>query len=757
MWGFRDASIKKKITVVVMLTSAVALLVASALFAANDVYTLRRAKVLDLTTLAEIVGANSAAAMEFDVAEDAAQILSALRARPLIERAGIYRLDGSLLARYPAVESPAESALPPLGEDGHRFQSGRLVVYRPIILDNERIGTAYVEASIADINHRLRQYAGIAFLILIGSCGIAFLISSRLQGIISRPILDLARTASVVSAEQNYSIRVPSYYKDEVGTLICSFNEMLQQIEHREVTLQEVNEQLRVSESAALAANQAKSAFLARMSHELRTPLNAIIGYSEMLQEEAEDLGRDEFVPDLRKINGAGKHLLALINDILDLSKIEAGKMEVYLERLSVVGLVEDVVATIQPLVEKHHNRLVVECPESTGMINSDITKLRQILFNLLSNACKFTERGIIRLSVERRDTKEGESIFFSIADSGIGLSPSEIEKVFEAFMQADASTTRKHGGTGLGLAITRKFCEMMGGDIHVESQPGEGSTFTVRLPVEPAAAAASEAPPTPKPERAEPHETCILAIDDDPNTLELLERSLSRAGYRVRTARSGEEGLQLARELRPAAITLDVYMPQLDGWAVLSSLKADPELADIPVVMLTMLDSRNIGYALGASDYLTKPIDRDRLLSVLHKYRKQAAVPPVLIVEDDDDLRQLLRRMIAREGAEVAEARNGRAALEQVAAERPGLILLDLMMPEMDGFQFIHELRKREEWRDIPVVVLTARDLTEEDRRKLDGAVEKVLQKAAYTREDLLRTVRDLVTQAATEQAVNA
>jgi signal transduction histidine kinase/DNA-binding response OmpR family regulator len=484
-------------------------------------------------------------------------------------------------------------------------------------------------------------------------------------------------------------------------------------------------------------ASQHKSTFLANMSHELRTPLNAVIGYSEMLQEDAVDLGADGLVPDLKKVNAAGKHLLELINSILDLSKIEAGKMELQLEDFGVSHMVEEISAMIQPLAEKNGNRLEVACDAATGTMHADLTKVRQVLFNLLSNACKFTERGAVSLAVHREGTGDDAWLHFSVSDTGIGLSTEQLGRLFQEFSQADADTTRKYGGTGLGLALSRRLCRLMGGDVTVTSEPGKGSTFTVRLPVD----------------VARIHELTsessgiagtVLVIDDEAVVRELMQRYLGREGFRVLTAANGEDGLRLAREQRPDAITLDVMMAGMDGWTVLSTLMADADLADIPVIMLTIVDDKRTGYALGASEYLTKPIDRARLIAVLTKYRRDL---PVLVVDDDAGNRQLLRRILEEEGYTVVEAQNGRAALERMGERTPGAILLDLMMPEMDGFEFVNALRAREAWRQIPVVIITAKDLTAVDHERLNGSVVQILQKGAYDQEQLLADVRALVT----------
>jgi signal transduction histidine kinase/CheY-like chemotaxis protein/HAMP domain-containing protein len=500
-------------------------------------------------------------------------------------------------------------------------------------------------------------------------------------------------------------------------------------------------------------ADRHKSEFLANMSHELRTPLNAIIGYSEMLEEEAEDLKQETFIPDLQKIHGAGKHLMSLINNILDLSKIEAGKMDLYLESFAIAPMIQEVVATVKPLIEKNANTLQVHHADDLGVMRADLTKVRQMLFNLLSNACKFTERGTITIHAGRAGVDGKEWISFHVRDSGIGMSPKQTSKLFHAFTQADASTTRKYGGTGLGLAISQKFCHMMGGDITVTSAPGQGSTFTIRLPVD---VAESEAPPASHIEepaltasQASDGAPTVLVIDDDPTVHDLMRRFLGKEGLQMIAARSGEEGIRLARELHPAVITLDVLMPGMDGWAVLTALKADPALSDIPVIMLSMVDEKQMGYALGAADYLTKPIEWERLAVLVKRYQCARPPCPVLIVEDDGGMRVMLRRRLEKEGWTVIEAENGRAGLEQMEQNQPELILLDLMMPEMDGFQFLEEVRKHEAWRSIPVIVITAKTLTAEDRQRLNGSVEKILQKGAYSREELIREVRDLVTAA--------
>ena len=501
------------------------------------------------------------------------------------------------------------------------------------------------------------------------------------------------------------------------------------------------------AKEVAEEANVAKSTFLANMSHELRTPLSAIIGYSEMMAEEiADGCEVADLAADMAKVEGNARHLLGLINDVLDLSKIESGKMEVFAEDFDVETTLREVAGTVASLVGKKKNRLALDLAPDLGGAHTDVTKLRQVLLNLLSNAAKFTEGGTITLAASRVTRPDGGWLRFTVSDTGIGMTPEQLAKLFQRFTQADQSTTRKFGGTGLGLSITRAFTDMLGGEVNVASIAGEGSTFTLTLPATHASERMEEALPDPEPV---PEEAgvgdLVLVIDDDADQRALMMRFLHREGFRVQVATDGRRGLALAKRLRPRAILLDVMMPGIDGWSVLTELKSDPELSGTPVVMVTSVDQRSLAASLGASDYMIKPVRWNRFREVMDRFRMTSG--GILLVEDDVDVRAALRGVLEDDGWDVSEAGNGREALALLGTRRPEVVLLDLNMPVMDGFDFLAELRRIPGCADVPVVVLTARDLTNDDRRRLRGA-SQVLNKGDISLRALVGRLHGLASQ---------
>ncbi len=754
---------------------------------AYEVYKFNQNAIQDLNATATMLSSSVSGLMQQDKRAEATQALNTLAGYPHILAAGLYNYnegsDNLLIARY---LHPSSSELVPLvpRQLRHHFEGGTLILFRPIENEGKRVGVLYLKADLKGaLNTNYKRYANIAAIVILVSSLASLFISFALQRIIIRPVQELGAAARALTDRHDFSVRVIPKGQDEMGALMRAFNEMVGTISRRNEELraantatEESNHRLQEANSTletkvrertveleqatmdaqkarndAEEASQSKSAFLANMSHELRTPLNAIIGYSEMLMEETADMGEEAMEADLKNIHSAGKHLLSLINDILDLSKIEAGKITLYLEEFSVDDLVKEVTATIQPLLEKNNNNITVKCDAALGSMTADLTKVRQSLFNLLSNACKFTKQGTITLQAQRQSESDREWINLSVSDTGIGLLPEQMERLFQPFVQADAGTTKKFGGTGLGLAITRRFCRLMGGDALVSSEYGKGSTFTLRLPsvCQPATEGEENATTEPARNRATlPKDASrILVVDDDPVVHDLMKRFLEKEGYRVETAKGGKDGLRMAREFKPDVITLDVMMPDMDGWTVLNALKADPEVAKIPVIMLSMIEDRHMGFALGASEYLTKPIQRDQLSTLLKKYRKSSQHSEVLLVDDDEETRRILRAILTKEGWQVSEASNGHDAVEKLEqGPPPSLIMLDMMMPEMNGFEFLEYFRQQPEWQSIPVVVVTGMEMTDAEHQRLQGLVETVVQKGSCSPEALAQQVRDLV-----------
>ena len=514
-------------------------------------------------------------------------------------------------------------------------------------------------------------------------------------------------------------------------------------LKQREIDLETTVSQLNEAKELADGANKAKSQFLANMSHELRTPLNAVIGLTEMLKEDAEDDGNDDYLEPLERIHGASKHLLNLINDVLDLSKIEAGKVELYNENFSLPALLEEVAETSRTLVEQNSNKLLLNIEPGVAFINADVTRTKQIILNLISNAAKFCKNGQISIDVKAKKSSKKDFIQIGVKDTGIGMTKEQLDKLFHAFTQADASTTRKYGGTGLGLTIVQNLARLMGGDVSVKSEQGKGTIFTVTIQ-----SMEIEESSDINPEELEnlnrqtalvskkDGKSTILVIDDDPTIRDLMTRHLEKNNFSVLQALDGAQGIKMAREYRPDAITLDILMPEMDGWSVLRTLKADKQVSHIPAVMASIIDEKKKGFSLGAADYLSKPVERDRLIGSISKLLGGKLGQVIMIVEDNEDLRFTIKEALLSADYKVLEAGNGREALDLLndkTHQNPDLILLDLMMPKMNGFEFLESYRK-EFKKPAPVVVITGADLNENDKKFLSSETTRVLEKSSMS-----------------------
>jgi len=651
-----------------------------------------------------------------------------------------YLNSSDTLAQYDAILTSKNRS----NKEGNLSNEQLISTWKPVSIPNLGDWTLIIQRATDDIYSPLKVFRITFAVIVMISLLVSLMMALFISRIMTHPLEHFTHLIEQVRAGYR-DIRVDIKGTCEWRILGKRFNAMLDAIKTSENKSQKALQN-------AQATSIAKSRFLANMSHELRTPLNAILGYSEMLQEELDALGETELSNDIKKIYSAGKNLLNLINDILDLSKIEAGKMELYIETFYLPNMVDDIVHTINPLLIKNQDTLEVHYNNELGEMQADLTKLRQILLKLLSNASQLNEqKDVLSINISRETDEEDEEkkdwIIFQVQDNGIGLNEKQKTQLRQLFEQSDAPTSHPMSGSGLGLAVTNHFIKMMGGEIKVDSKLGKGSTFTVRLPAIVSSTQETLNLNSQQEDMAVLEEGgIVLVIDDDVEAREMLQRYLSKSGYQVEVAESGEEGLRLAKKILPDIITLDVMMPNMDGWEVLSHLKEDAELALIPVIILSMMEDKSVAYSLGASDYLLKPITREQLSKVLQKYHfsQHESAHLVMIIDDDPVNRDMVARMLRKAGYRVGKVEDGRIALNYIEKKQPDLILLDLQMPEMDGFEFVARLHQLYD-DSIPVILMTAKDITREDRLRLSDNVAKIFQKGLYSRQELLAQVKKL------------
>jgi signal transduction histidine kinase/DNA-binding response OmpR family regulator len=784
MCWYQDLSIRKKLQAIVMVACGVTLVLVTVLFTLYDRATFLREKTQDLIVSARMIGSNSAAALSSHDTRLVREILNALQAKQHVVNACIYDSDGTVFAKYSRSATHVDFPTPPTTqEDEPTFVAGNMVLFQDVVLNGDSIGKIYIEADLGDLNDRLRRFVVIDFVVLLGSLAVAFMLSYRLQRVISEPIRELTDTAVAFSAHEDYSIRVTKRSSDEIGILVGSFNQMLERIQERDGALKSAKDQLelRVQErtkelqaevadrkqaememrrarDTAEEASRAKSEFLANMSHEIRTPLNGVMGMTELtLETELTDEQREY----LETVKLSGDTLLTVINDVLDFSKIEAGRIDLEMVDFNLRDCLEETLKTLAHRTDEKGLELLCEvAPEVPEIVRGDSSRLRQVIVNLVGNATKFTHEGEIALNVRMEEQDGEDRIFhFTVSDTGIGI-PSEKQKmIFDPFTQADTSTTRKYGGTGLGLTITTRLVAMMGGEIWVKSEVDRGTQmhFTVRLGI-------GKVKPiklgTIAPPEALRHAK-VLLVDDNRTNLRILEGMLKGWEMKLTCVQSGDAALlQLSKawkEGEPYMLVLtDMHMPKMDGFSLIEHIRQKPELSMAIIMMLTSAGHRGDAarcHELGVAAYLLKPIRqselREAIARVLGARPQEGAIPLItryslhdardpetslrVLVAEDNTVNQLLAtRLLQKRGHSVVVVPNGREALVALENGSFDLVLMDVQMPEMDGLEATALIREKEKDSGThqSIVALTANAIKGDRERYLAAGMDGYLSK---------------------------
>lgn len=767
---FSQLNIRKKLLLSIT-TFALAIVIITAIVMYNFTYnTFHNSHQTQITMLSDILAESSEAAVAFNDSVAANQLMSGLVANATVSGAAIIK-NNNVFAFFPdkLPQDKQQFLLSVSSQKGVRQLQNHYYAVSPIQLQNNEVGRVIIEFH-QDAWQKMQLVIMEVIGLLVGAIVLLTIVMSvMLQKHISQPLLNLSAWAQEKAKSKNFSGHAQKQNNDEIGTLVDSLNVMLNELSKQESILRWnerlekeirerklVEEQLIATRDKAEAANQAKSQFLANMSHELRTPLNAIIGYSEMLQEITSDgeLDAEEFSNDLGKIKNSGQHLLTLINDILDISKIEAGRMQLNIEDFYAEELVADVISTAEPLARKNGNKLEIKMESDLGMLSTDMVKLRQILYNLLSNACKFTQNGNVKLHCRRIKNEVGDFIQFEVVDDGIGISREKQSQLFTPFTQEDASTSRKFGGTGLGLAISQSFINMLKGEIKLFSEQGKGTQFSVQLPTicDDPCGEKQQKESGECSESLEKHfgDGCrLLIIDDDKQVHDVLGYQLSNLGFEVIPALKGHDGLTIAKEENPDIIVLDIMMPEIDGWQVLQKLKTDPATSHIPVILYSIVSDIHRGMALGASDYLVKPVSSEKLRITLSKFTSKNTNNTLLAVDDDLDALALLEHSLIDSHWSIIKTTSAMEGLKILKKQQDiDLILSDLLMPEMNGFEFIEKVREQPDYAHIPIVVLSAKELSQKERFELENHCQCLMSKADIQKKQLISQLTEIVNQ---------